>query len=93
LTGSLFLLIGFFAGCITAALFYRTREPRCFGERRNNKPPRAWPVRDSHNRMIAYDRRFHDDRRKSEVRLNDPDRPQAQLFRAVMEIAQGWRDH
>jgi len=92
LTESLFLLIGFIAGCITTALFYRTRKSRCLGERRSNKPPRAWPIRDSHNRMIAYDRRFHADRRQSEGRLNDPpDRTQAQLSRAVMEIAQGWR--
>ena len=84
--------MGFLAGVSATALLYCAREPRCPGERRINKPPRAWPIRDSHNRMIAYDRRFHADRRQSEVRLNDPpDRPQAQLSRAVMEIAQGWR--
>ena len=64
MTPYLLLLVGFIAGVIATVLFYGKRQPHIPNDRRHNKPPRAWPIRDSRGRMIAYDRRLQVDRRQ-----------------------------
>jgi hypothetical protein len=60
---SLIFLAGLLIGVLVTRLFYCKRPIQIAKDRRRNKPPRAWPIRDSHSRLIALDRRFQPDRR------------------------------
>jgi hypothetical protein len=60
---SLIFLAGLSVGVLATRLFYCKTQIKVAQDRRRNKPPRAWPIRDSRSRLIVHDRRIQPDRR------------------------------